>query len=52
VLPVLRRIAADEGPKALWRGLQPRVLFHIPAAAVCWGSYETMKRMLRAELEQ
>ncbi len=52
VLPVLRRIAADEGPKALWRGLQPRVLFHIPAAAVCWGSYESMKRLLRAELEQ
>lgn len=52
VLPVLRRIAEDEGAWALWRGLRPRVLFHVPAAAVCWGSYETMKRLLKSELEQ
>ena len=49
VLPVLRRIAADEGGAALWAGLAPRVLFHVPAAAVCWGTYETCKRLMRKQ---
>ena len=48
VLPVLRRIAAEEGAGALWRGAGPRVLFHAPSAAVCWGTYETMKGFLQA----
>lgn len=48
-LPVLRRIAREEGAAALWRGVGPRVLFHAPAAAVCWGSYETMKTLLAGE---
>lgn len=47
-LPVLRRIAAEEGAGALWRGIGPRVLFHAPSAAVCWGTYETMKTLLQA----
>lgn len=90
-LPVLRRIAEEEGAAALWRGWQPRVLFHAPsgeqalcgllsdgfvssrlccrlnscltcptlcmkliacpspppaAAAICWGIYETAKKVL------
>jgi solute carrier family 25 iron transporter 28/37 len=49
VLPVLRRIAAEEGGAALWRGWKPRVMFHVPAAAVCWGTYESCKRVLAAE---
>ena len=49
VLPVLRRIAADEGGAALWAGLAPRVLFHVPAAAVSWGTYETCKRLMRKQ---
>ncbi|GBF95304.1 mitochondrial carrier protein [Raphidocelis subcapitata] len=49
VLPVLRRIVREEGAGALWRGIGPRVLFHAPAAAVCWGSYETMKTLLAGE---
>ena len=28
-------------------GWAPRVLFHVPAAAVCWGTYETCKRLFR-----
>jgi solute carrier family 25 (mitochondrial iron transporter), member 28/37 len=48
VLPVLRRIAQEEGGAALWRGWKPRVMFHVPAAAVCWGTYETCKRVLAA----
>ncbi|PRW51045.1 mitochondrial carrier [Chlorella sorokiniana] len=46
VLPVLRRIAEEEGTSALWRGWQPRVLFHAPSAAICWGIYETAKKLL------
>ncbi|PNH04481.1 hypothetical protein TSOC_009345 [Tetrabaena socialis] len=46
-LPTLRQIVREEGMQALWQGLKPRVLFHIPAAAVCWGTYETVKDMLR-----
>lgn len=47
-LPTLRQIVREEGMQALWQGFKPRVLFHIPAAAVCWGTYETMKNALRA----
>lgn len=43
----MQRIAAAEGGKALWAGLRPRVLFHVPAAAITWSSYETMKLLLR-----
>jgi hypothetical protein len=45
-LPLLRQIVAEEGSSALWRGVRPRVAFHIPAAAVCWGTYESMKTLL------
>jgi solute carrier family 25 iron transporter 28/37 len=44
--PVLRRIAREEGAAALWRGWQPRTLFHAPSAAICWGIYETCKDLL------
>ncbi|GFR46249.1 hypothetical protein Agub_g7797 [Astrephomene gubernaculifera] len=47
VLPTLRQIVREEGVQALWQGIKPRVLFHIPAAAVCWGTYESMKSVLR-----
>jgi solute carrier family 25 iron transporter 28/37 len=30
----------------IWRGMKPRVLFNAPAAAVSWGTYETMKDLL------
>ncbi len=45
-LPVLRRIIADEGMSTIWRGMKPRVLFNAPAAAVSWGTYETVKGLL------
>lgn len=48
-LPALRMLVAEEGWGSLWRGVQPRVLFHVPAAAVCWGTYESIKRLLGAE---
>ena len=52
VLPTLARIARDEGPAALLAGLAPRVMFHVPAAAVCWGTYETCKRAFREEFRE
>jgi solute carrier family 25 iron transporter 28/37 len=45
--PVLSRILREEGGAALWRGWQPRVLFHVPSAAICWGIYESCKNFLR-----
>ncbi|KAF9625998.1 hypothetical protein IFM89_030652 [Coptis chinensis] len=42
----LKQIVAKEGPQALLRGLKPRVLFHAPAAAICWSMYEAMKIFL------
>ncbi len=43
---IMRQIARMEGQGALWRGLAPRALWHAPAGAVCWASYEAMKRLL------
>ncbi|KAJ9517047.1 hypothetical protein QJQ45_002565 [Haematococcus lacustris] len=46
VLPVMRRIVQEEGWSALWRGVRPRVLFNAPSAAICWGTYESIKAFL------
>jgi solute carrier family 25 iron transporter 28/37 len=47
VRPIMKKIMEDEGLSVLFRGWQPRVLFHIPSAAICWGIYESFKRFLR-----
>lgn len=47
-ISVTKRILREEGSRGLWGGVKPRVLFHAPAAAVSWGVYETMKRLLSA----
>ncbi|KAJ7513988.1 hypothetical protein O6H91_23G021900 [Diphasiastrum complanatum] len=44
---VVGRIIAHEGPGALFRGLKPRVLFHTPAAAISWSTYEGAKAFLQ-----
>ena len=44
----MKQISLKEGHAALWAGLRPRVLFHVPAAAITWSSYETMKTLLGA----
>lgn len=46
VLPVMRKIVAEEGAAALWAGLKPRIMFNAPSAAICWGVYETCKALL------
>jgi hypothetical protein len=50
-LPVLRRIVAEEGMAAIWRGMKPRVLFNAPAAAISWGTYESVKELLLRDKE-
>lgn len=42
----LRTIKMEEGWKGLLRGIVPRVLFHAPAAAVCWTTYEFCKHLM------
>ena len=41
---IARVIVRDEGVMALASGMGARVLFHIPAAAICWTTYEAAKR--------
>ena len=49
--PILRQIWQEEGASALIRGWQPRVLFHIPSAAICWGIYESFKSWLAIDAQ-
>lgn len=42
----IQTIVAKEGPTALLKGLKPRMLFHAPAAAICWSTYEACKSFL------
>merc|ERR1711991_1221901 len=43
-----KQIFAAEGLRGFFRGLAPRVLFHTPSVAICWSTYETIKRTLQA----
>lgn len=40
---VLRTIVEKDGYRGLMRGWLPRMLFHAPAAAICWSTYESAK---------
>jgi solute carrier family 25 iron transporter 28/37 len=40
-----RRIFAEEGLAGFARGARARVLLFTPSAAICWGVYETLKRL-------
>ncbi|GMH29107.1 hypothetical protein Nepgr_030950 [Nepenthes gracilis] len=40
---VSRAIVKKDGYGGLMRGWAPRVLFHAPAAAICWSTYEASK---------
>ncbi|KAH7365341.1 hypothetical protein KP509_18G021700 [Ceratopteris richardii] len=44
---VIRSIVKKEGPRALLRGMKPRVLYNTPAAAICWSTYEASKAFLQ-----
>ncbi|XP_073144495.1 uncharacterized protein [Henckelia pumila] len=40
---VVRTIVEKDGYRGLLRGWMPRMLFHAPAAAICWSTYEAAK---------
>ncbi|KAK1320558.1 hypothetical protein QJS10_CPA03g01079 [Acorus calamus] len=40
---VFQTILRRDGYAGLMRGWLPRMLFHAPAAAICWSSYEAVK---------
>ncbi|WCJ34790.1 Mitochondrial substrate carrier family protein [Euphorbia peplus] len=40
---VFKAIVKKDGYKGLMRGWIPRMLFHAPAAAICWSTYEASK---------
>ena len=42
-MEVTRSIIKRDGYGGLMRGWKPRMLFHAPAAAICWSTYESMK---------
>lgn len=42
----LATIWRQEGMLGLSRGILPRMAFHSTSAAICWGTYEYMKRLL------
>ena len=47
IIMAIKKIVAKDGPRALIQGLKPKVLFHAPAAAICWSTYEAMKSFLQ-----
>ncbi|KAL5709798.1 hypothetical protein ACHQM5_020442 [Ranunculus cassubicifolius] len=40
---VIKSIVNKDGYRGLIRGWKPRMLFHAPAAAICWTTYEASK---------
>ncbi|KNA22007.1 hypothetical protein SOVF_038000 [Spinacia oleracea] len=40
---VLKTIVKKDGYRGLMRGWAPRMMFHAPAAAICWSTYEAAK---------
>lgn len=40
---VIQAIVKKDGYRGLMRGWIPRMLFHAPAAAICWSTYEASK---------
>ncbi|KAJ6824267.1 mitochondrial RNA-splicing protein MRS3 [Iris pallida] len=44
---VIKTIVRRDGYVGLMRGWKPRMLFHAPAAAICWSTYEASKSFLQ-----
>ncbi|PKA67111.1 Mitochondrial adenine nucleotide transporter ADNT1 [Apostasia shenzhenica] len=43
IMEVIRSVVKRDGYGGLMRGWKPRMLFHAPAAAICWSTYEAAK---------
>jgi solute carrier family 25 iron transporter 28/37 len=48
-LRLVRHIWWHEGWRAFTKGMSARVVYNIPSAAICWTTYETVKRLLKGE---
>lgn len=48
ITDVIQAIVKREGYWGLMRGWIPRTLFHAPAAAICWSTYEAVKSFFHA----
>ncbi|KAL3649166.1 hypothetical protein CASFOL_005569 [Castilleja foliolosa] len=48
---VVRTIVKKDGYSGLLRGWTPRMLFHAPAAAICWSTYEAAKTFFQESNE-
>eukprot|EP00929_Paragymnodinium_shiwhaense_P109475 TRINITY_DN75917_c0_g1_i1.p1 TRINITY_DN75917_c0_g1~~TRINITY_DN75917_c0_g1_i1.p1 ORF type:complete len:327 (-),score=57.99 TRINITY_DN75917_c0_g1_i1:3-983(-) len=46
VLSTMRHIGQEEGAAGFFRGFAPRVALAMPSAAICWGTYETIRMLL------
>lgn len=46
LLEAIRTVYRLGGPAGYFRGLQARVLFQMPATAICWSTYEFFKYIL------
>ena len=42
----VKLIHAEEGLRGFYRGLIPRAALSVPGAAMCWGTYESVKTLL------
>lgn len=49
---VIKTIVKKDGYRGLMRGWVPRMLFHAPAAAICWSTYEAGKSFFQDYNEQ
>ncbi|CAL9192778.1 unnamed protein product [Musa hybrid cultivar] len=49
---VIRAIIGRDGYVGLMRGWKPRMLFHAPAAAICWSTYEATKSFFQKRNDQ
>lgn len=51
LLEAVHYISSIGGPLGFFKGLQARVLYQMPAAAICWSTYETFKYLFRGRIE-
>lgn len=42
------RIGKEEGPRAYFKGVVPRMFFHSLSGGICWTAYEYLKYILGA----
>jgi solute carrier family 25 iron transporter 28/37 len=48
-LTTMKTVLREEGCSAFCHGLAPRVLYTMPAAAICWGTYDSIKSIIMSE---